>query len=461
MNIGLYDTIAAVSTPAGSGGIGIVRISGENAVGVLEKIFVPKGAKKVRDIKSHTITYGNIVSEGKVIDEVLVSLMKAPRTYTREDVAEINCHGGITAVNSVLRAALKGGARLAEPGEFTKRAFLNGRIDLLQAEAVAEIISSKTEKAKQSAVNKLGGMLSKKIGAIREEIISAEAAIEAAIEYPEHDEEIVTMNSTKDVAVKALKEVRGLIEGAACGKIYTAGINAVILGKPNVGKSSFLNYILDEERAIVTDIPGTTRDALSETVNIKGIPVNITDTAGIRQTGDKIEKIGVDKSFKYAEEADIIFMMTDGSRGLSEEDIRLLEFIKGKKAIIIINKSDLKQITTEETLLPYAERENIITVSVKEDMGVDLIFERLKALFMLGEIDINDSACITGERNLESLRKAEKALMNVIETVDGGFPEDFLSMDLNEAYSALGEITGESLEEDVIDKIFSQFCLGK
>ncbi|MCC8097092.1 MAG: tRNA uridine-5-carboxymethylaminomethyl(34) synthesis GTPase MnmE, partial [Eubacterium sp.] len=455
----LDDTIAAISTPVGNGGIGIVRISGGGALNVLEKIFVPKSGKKVSDIKSHTITYGNIVNNGKIIDEVLVGFMKASKTYTREDVVEINCHGGLTAVNSVLRACLNNGARLAEPGEFTKRAFLNGRIDLLQAEAVSEIISSKTEKANQSAVNKLGGMLSKKIGDIREEIISAEAAIEAAIEYPEHDEEIVTVNSTKYIAEKALKEVRKLIAGAAYGKIYTAGLNAVILGKPNVGKSSFLNYILDEERAIVTDIPGTTRDALSETVNIKGIPVNITDTAGIRQTGDKIEKIGVDKSFEYAEAADVIFMMTDGSRKLSEEDIRLLEFIKDKKAIIIINKSDLKQLTTEADLLPYAERENIITVSVKEDSGIDLIFERLKDMFLNGEVDINDSGCITSERNLESLRKAEKGLQNVIATAEGGFPEDFLSMDLTEAYSALGEITGESLEEDVIDKIFSQFCL--
>ncbi len=461
MKINLDDTIAAVSTPMGNGGIGIVRISGEKAVDILTKIFVPKGSKKVSDIKSHTITYGNIVSEGKTVDEVLVSLMKAPRTYTREDIAEINCHGGITAVNSVLRACLNNGARLAEPGEFTKRAFLNGRIDLLQAEAVSEIISSKTEQAKQSAVNKLGGMLSEKIKDIREEIISAEAAVEAAIEYPEHDEEIVTMNSTKETAENALNEVRKLIKTADRGRIYLAGINAVILGKPNVGKSSFLNYILDEDRAIVTDIPGTTRDVLSETVNIKGIPVNITDTAGIRQTGDKIEKIGVDKSLEYAENADVIFMMTDGSRELSEEDIRLLEFIKDRKAIIIINKSDLTQLTTEENLLPYAEKENIITVSVKENSGVELIFERLKAMFLQGEIDINNSACITSERNLESLRKAEKALQNVIDTVEKGFPEDFLSMDLNEAYAALGEITGESLEEDVIDKIFSQFCLGK
>ncbi|MCD8214773.1 MAG: tRNA uridine-5-carboxymethylaminomethyl(34) synthesis GTPase MnmE [Clostridiales bacterium] len=457
----LDDTIAAISTPVGNGGIGIVRISGGKAIDVLERIFIPKGSKKIKELKSHTITYGNIVSEGKIIDEVLVSLMKAPKTYTREDIAEINCHGGITAVNSVLRTCLENGARLAEPGEFTKRAFLNGRIDLLQAEAVTEIISSKTERAKQSAVNKLGGMLSKKIGSIRDDILSAEAAIEAAIEYPEHDEEIATMNSTKDVAERALKEIKRLIDSAAFGRIYTAGINAVILGKPNVGKSSFLNYILDEERAIVTDIPGTTRDALSETVNIKGIPVNITDTAGIRQTGDKIEKIGVDKSFEYAENADVIFMMTDGSGKLSEEDIRLLDFIRDKKAIIIINKSDLEQFTTEEQLLPYAERENIITVSLKEDSGVEHIFERLKAMFLQGEVDINDNACITSERNLESLRKAEKSLENVIDTVDKGFPEDFLSMDLNDAYTALGEITGESLEEDVIDKIFSQFCLGK
>lgn len=454
------DTIAAVSTPVGSGGIGIVRISGDKALSILEKIFLCAGDKKVKELGSHTINYGKISVGGRILDEVLVSVMRAPSTYTREDVVEINCHGGIAAVNSVLRAVLNSGARLAEPGEFTKRAFLNGRIDLLQAEAVSEIIASKTEISKNAALGKLGGRLSKKIKALRDEILSAEAAIEAAIEYPEHDDEITTVRTTAETAARCLAEVKELIEGADLGRILTGGLNAVILGKPNVGKSSFLNYLLDEDRAIVTDIPGTTRDALSETVNIKGLPVNITDTAGIRRTDDYIESLGVDKSYEYASEADIIFMMMDGSSEPDEEDREILDFIKDKKTIIIINKSDLEQKTDPDALTVYAPRENIIKVSVREDVGVELIFERLKEMFLSGETSFG-GGCITGERSLSSLKRAQRSLENVIATADGGFPEDFLSMDLNDAYEALGEIIGESLEEDVIDKIFSSFCLGK
>lgn len=461
LKINQDDTIAAISTPAGSGGIGIVRMSGDKAVEILGRIFAPKNGKPVSEIRSHTITYGNIVWNGSVVDEVLASLMKAPKTYTREDVVEINCHGGTAAVSGVLRACLEGGARLAEAGEFTKRAFLNGRIDLVQAEAVAEIISAKTENAKKAALSKLGGRLSKKIRKIREDILQAEAVIEAAIEYPEHDDEIATVSSSKETAERALSEVRKLIEGAKYGRIVSAGINAVILGKPNVGKSSFLNYILDEDRAIVTDIAGTTRDALRENVNIKGIPVNITDTAGIRQTGDVIEKIGVDKSFEYAKDADVIFLMLDGSKPLEPEDREILEFARGRKAVAVINKSDLGQAGIEEEVIGFVGAKNVINASVKEDKGLDDVFERLKAMFLGGEIDISEEAAVISERNLSSLRACEKALENVVATVEGGFPEDFLSMDFMEAYTCLGEILGESLEEDVIDKIFSEFCLGK
>ncbi len=461
MKIDLEDTIAAISTPIGSGGIGIVRLSGDKSVEILDKIFRTASGKKAAELASHTITYGKIISHKKTVDEVLVSFMKAPKTYTRQDVVEINCHGGVQAVNSVLRACLDAGARLAEPGEFTKRAFLNGRIDLLQAEAVSEIISSKTENAKRAALSKLGGRLSGKIKELREQILSAEAAVEAAIEYPEHDDEIVTRLSARQTAGTVLEGVRELISRADFGRIIQNGINCVIMGRPNVGKSSFLNYILDEERAIVTDIPGTTRDVLSESVSIEGIPLNITDTAGIRQTGDVIEKIGVDRSFEYGENADIIFMMIDGSEKLTEDDFRILDFIKNRRAIIIINKSDKKSEVEPEELEAYAEKENIITVSIKQNHCVEDIFRRLKAMFLGGEIEIDDSACVIGERTLESLKKAEISLMNVIDTVDSGFPEDFISMDFTDAYAALGEITGETLEEDVIDKIFSEFCLGK
>ncbi len=461
VKINLEDTIAAVSTPMGNGGIGIVRLSGENALDILGRIFVPACGKKVSELKSHTINYGKIVEGGKVVDEALVSVMKAPKTYTRQNVAEINCHGGMRAVNAVLRACTANGARPAEPGEFTKRAFLNGRIDLAQAEAVAEIIDAKTEAGRRSALNKLGGRLSAKINSIRNDILSAEAAVEAAIEYPEHEEETQAAISAADAAKKAVFEIRELIKGADFGRIIKNGINAVIMGRPNAGKSSLLNYLLDEERAIVTDIPGTTRDVVCEQVNIGGIPVNVIDTAGIRHTEDAVEKLGVDKSLEYGENADVIFMLLDGSLELTPEDRELLEFIRGRKAVIVINKSDLGLEIKPEELNSYAPPKNIITVSVKEGKGVEELVKRLKDMFFNGDIDIGDCGEITNERNLNSLKNAEKSLLNVINTVEGGFPDDLVSMDLMGAYEALGEITGESLEEDVIDKIFSQFCLGK
>ncbi len=460
LKVNLDDTIAALSTPAGSGGIGIVRISGPDAVEVADRLFVPAKGKPLGERKSHTVSYGKIVYDGRVCDEVLVSIMRAPNTYTREDIAEINCHGGIRSVTAVLEAVLKSGARLAEPGEFTKRAFLNGRIDLTQAEAVADIISAKTDKSREAALKRLDGSLCVKIRALREKILLMLANIEAAIDYPEHDDETMTYESVANGSRELMSELDRLIAGADTGRIYKEGIKTVILGKPNVGKSSLLNAAVDEERAIVTDIPGTTRDVLEELININGIPLRLTDTAGIRDTDNPIEKIGVEKSRSLADEADLVLLMLDGSRPLDDEDRKLINLSENKNRIVIINKSDLAQCIdiSEITALTGSDP---IAVSVKQDSGIELIYERIRSMFLGGSIAADDEVLISSERNKNSLYKAKQFLYNVIETVDNRMPEDLISIDLTQAYEALGEITGETLDEDIIDKIFSEFCLGK
>ncbi|MDO4300531.1 MAG: tRNA uridine-5-carboxymethylaminomethyl(34) synthesis GTPase MnmE [Clostridia bacterium] len=457
LKVNIDDTIAAISTATGNGGIGIVRLSGSEAVEICDKIFVSPKGKKLSQQKSHTIHFGNIVYEGKIIDEVLVSVMRAPNTYTREDVVEINTHGGYRAVTAVLNTVIKSGARMAEPGEFTKRAFLNGRIDLTQAEAVIDIINAKTDASREAAMLRLEGRLSKEIRNVREDILMMLAHIEAGIDYPEHDDEAMTYNLIADNTKKALKAVDRLISSADTGKIYKEGIKTVILGRPNVGKSSLLNAMLEEDRAIVTDIPGTTRDSLEEMLNVNGIPLNIIDTAGIRNTDDVIEQIGVEKSKSLAEQADLILLMFDGSRELSSEDRELIDLVKNKKTITLINKLDLEQKIDIEALNELEP----VNISVKSDMGINDIYERIKEMFSFGDININNEVLISGERNKESLFKAKRYLENVMETVENRMPEDFITMDLTEAYAALGEITGEALEEDIIDKIFSEFCLGK
>lgn len=457
LKVNIDDTIAAISTATGNGGIGIVRLSGNEAIEIADRLFVSAKGKKLSEQKSHTIHFGNIVYMDKVVDEVLVSLMKAPNTYTREDIVEINTHGGYRAVTAVLNAITNSGARMAEPGEFTKRAFLNGRIDLTQAEAVIDIINAKTDASREAAMVRLEGRLSKEIHNIRENILMMLAHIEAGIDYPEHDDETMTYNMVSENTCKALKDVERLIQSADTGKIYKEGIKTVILGRPNVGKSSLLNAMLEEDRAIVTDIPGTTRDSLEEMLNVHGIPLNIIDTAGIRATDDVIEQIGVEKSKSLAEQADLILLMFDGSKELTNEDKELIELVKGKKTITLVNKLDLEQnIDMDE--ISFLEP---INISVKSDMGISDIYEKIKEMFFVGDININNEVLISGERNKESLFKAKKALDNVMETVENKMPEDFISMDLTEAYEALGEITGEALEEDIIDKIFSEFCLGK
>lgn len=462
-NIYLDDTIAAISTPMGNGGIGIVRISGENSIELADKIFKAADRKKLADKQTHTITYGKVVNpkNDEVIDEVLVMLMRGPRTYTCEDVVEINCHGGMNVTNKVLEIILNNGARIAEPGEFTKRAFLNGRIDLSQAEAVMDVIDSKTELSRKTALNQLGGSVKEKVHELREEILDMIAGIEAAIDYPEHDVEEETYSQMYKRTMNLKKEINYLIDSADRGIIIREGIEAVILGKPNVGKSSLLNYLLMEERAIVTDIPGTTRDTVEEYMNLGGIPVKIIDTAGIRETGDKVERIGVEKSRKCAENADVIFMMLDASTPLGYEDEEILEFIKDKKTIILVNKMDIDINIDVDTLCKYTNKENVIFISVKKNIGMDKLTERFKEMFLGGCIESKESVLISNTRHKNMLVKAEEALDGAINTIKSGMPEDFISMDLQDALSALGEITGDSVDDEIIDRIFTKFCLGK
>ncbi|MBO8435262.1 MAG: tRNA uridine-5-carboxymethylaminomethyl(34) synthesis GTPase MnmE [Tyzzerella sp.] len=459
----LDDVIVAISTPAGSGGIGIVRMSGNGSIDIADKVF--KGVKgvKLKDKKSHTVSYGNIYDiDGKtIVDEVLVTVMKAPNTYTKDDVVEVNCHGGPVVVKKILEVLLNSGARLAEAGEFTKRAFLNGRIDLSQAEAVIDVINSKTDMSRQSAVGRLEGRLKEAVHSIRDKLLDMIASIEVAIDYPEHDIEEETYNNMYKASEEVLVDIEKLLSTADRGKIAQEGIETVILGKPNVGKSSLLNRFLEEDRAIVTDIPGTTRDTVEEFMNIDGIPVKIVDTAGIRETGDIVEKMGVSKSKDYAKKADLVLMMLDSSRQLDNEDIEILEFIKDKKSIIILNKSDLDSKLSKEKLMEYVKEDDIISLSVKENKGINELTDRIKDMFMSGDVNISDEVVIGNVRHKNSLYSAKESIKKAMMTIETRMPEDFISMDLQDALKYLGEITGESVDEEIIDRIFSRFCLGK
>ncbi len=465
MKIKEFDTIAAIATSFGEGGIGIIRISGDDAFNIADKIFIPfdknKQNIKINEYKSHTLTYGTIQDNGEIIDEVLLSVMKAPKTYTCENVIEINCHGGKSSVKRVLNTVLKNGARIAENGEFTKRAFLNGRIDLSKAEAVIDIINAKTDISHQAAINRLEGKLKQKIDEYRNDIITMTAHIEASIDYPEHDDETMTYNMIEENTKTLITKVEKLLKTADTGRIVKEGIKTVILGKPNVGKSSILNMLLNEDRAIVSDIAGTTRDVLKEHLNINGVALNIVDTAGIRKTNDEIEKIGVEKSKEYAKEADLILLVLDNSKNLDNEDIEILDFIQNKKTLVLINKTDLKSNLNINSLKEHIKEDNILMLSAKEDLGFDTLKDKIETLFFEGEININEDILISNERNKNSLYNCIESLKNVLNTIETKMPEDFISMDLIEAYRYLGEITGESLDEDVIDKIFSEFCLGK
>lgn len=455
------DTIAAISTSTGNSGIGIIRISGDESIEITDRIFKSnKKDKKLVNVKSHTINYGHIVDGENTLDQVLVSVMKGPHSYTGEDTVEINCHGGMLILKKVLDLVIKNGAKSAEPGEFTKRAFLNGRLDLSQAEAVMDLINSQNEFALNSSINQLKGSVSEKIKELRSEIIYHIAFIESALDDPEHisldgyNEEISKMVD------KNIKEVKRLIDTFDNGRIMKEGIKTVILGKPNAGKSSLLNLMLGEERAIVTDIEGTTRDTLEENINLNGLSLKIIDTAGIRNTDDIVEKIGVDKAKDIAKDADLIIYVVDGSRKLDENDKDILSIIKDKHAIVLINKSDIKNVIDIGDL-EGINKENIIIFSAKNGIGMEQLEEKIKDMFYSGKINYNNQIYITNARHKEALDNVYDSLLKVKDSIEMMMPEDFYSIDLMDAYEQLGLIIGESVEDDLVNEIFAKFCMGK
>ena len=458
-----FDTIAAISTAPGEGAIGIVRISGDLAISIASSIY-QCGTKQLEEQKTHTIHYGHIVDpkSGEVYDEVMVSVLRAPKTFTREDIVEINCHGGIVAINRVLQLVLRMGARLAEPGEFTKRAFLNGRIDLSQAEAVMDLIRAKTDKSMQLAMRQLDGQLSHLIQNLRQEILNTLAQVEVNIDYPEYDDvEEMTLQLLREKTQQVLQGIRALLNTASQGKILRDGLKTAIVGRPNVGKSSLLNVLLREEKAIVTDIAGTTRDTIEEYVNVRGVPLQLIDTAGIRETDDVVEKIGVERSRKALKEADFVLLLLNQSETLQEEDIRLLETTKGMKRIILFNKTDLPSKLSTEDIAPYAQEEEIVTTSMLNKEGIDQLEEKIAEYFFQGQMNERDATYLSNTRHIALLEKAEQALVEVQNGIEMEMPVDLIQIDFTRAWDLLGEITGDSVQDELLTQLFSQFCLGK
>ncbi len=460
------DTIAAIATALSDSGIGIIRISGPDAVEIADRIYRSKGGTvKLKDAKSHTIHYGFIVDgkSGEVLDEVLVSVMLAPKTYTAEDTVEIHCHGGVFIMQRILEEVLRAGAVNAEPGEFTKRAFLNGRIDLSEAEAVMDVIHSQSELALKTSLSQLKGSVSKKIADIRAKVLYEIAFIESALDDPEHIS-LEEYPERLDGTVSGLiEEVKVLLSTADSGRIIKEGIKTVIVGKPNAGKSSLLNYLLGEDKAIVTEIAGTTRDVLEETVRVNGIPLCIIDTAGIRSTEDFVEKIGVEKAKKYASSADLILYVVDSSVPLDESDREIMELIGFKKYIVLFNKTDLLPVVHEDVLAEELgiERSCIVKTSIKDETGIDLLEKKIKDMFFEGDIAFHNEVYITNIRHKELLQDTLQSLMLVKKSLDDRMPEDFYSIDLMNAYRSLGFILGEEVGDDLVDEIFSKFCMGK
>lgn len=456
-----FDTIAAISTPPGEGAISIVRMSGEEAVSIAQKVF---SGKDLTQAKSHTINYGHIVDPKthEEIDEVMVSLMLAPKTFTREDVVEINCHGGIVATNRILQLLLVNGARLAEPGEFTKRAFLHGRIDLTQAESVMDLIRAKTDRSMKIALNQLDGNLSHLIDSLRKDILDVLAQVEVNIDYPEYDDvEEMTTKLLREKAIEIKQRIEQLLKTASQGKIMREGLATALVGRPNVGKSSLLNHLLHEDKAIVTDVAGTTRDVIEEYVNVSGVPLKLIDTAGIRETDDKVEKIGVERSKKAIEQSDLVLLVLNAAESLTKEDLELIRLTNDKKRIIILNKTDLEEKLDRKELAKISENAPVYATSILKNEGVEALEEAISKLFFNGIENSQSTVMVTNARHIALLEKAQNSLDSVLEGISSGMPVDLVQIDMTEAWNLLGEITGESYEDELLDQLFSQFCLGK
>lgn len=457
----MEDTIAAIATAMAPSGIGIVRISGPEAVAVADRLYRgKKKEKKLADMKSHTIHYGWIVEKEQVLDEVLVMLMRGPHSYTGEDTVEIDCHGGVLAVKRVLEAVLHAGARIADPGEFTKRAFLNGRIDLSQAEAVMDVISAKSEYALQSSVSQLQGSVRRAVKEIREKLLYEIAFIESALDDPEHISLDGYPEKLEGIVQEEKRKIEKLLKSADDGKMLQEGIKTVILGKPNAGKSSLLNLLVGEEKAIVTDIAGTTRDVLEEQISLGGISLRMLDTAGIRSTADKVEQIGVERAKEHAKNADLILYVVDASVPLDENDGQIMELLKGRKTILLLNKSDLGTVISKEELTVRIDAP-VLNISAREETGLAELEALIKEMFFQGEISFNDEVYITNMRQKRALEEALESLKLVENSIAMGMPEDFFSIDLMNAYERLGSIIGEAVGEDLVNEIFSKFCTGK
>lgn len=455
------DTIAAIATAPGEGGIGIIRISGEKSLKVAEEIFRSMSTKKIQDYKPRNLIYGNIVDGETVIDEVLLAFMKGPNSYTAEDVIEINCHGGFISVKKILELILSKDIRLAEAGEFTKRAFLNGRIDLSQAEAIVDVIKAKTDMAHKVAQSHLEGSLATKIKELRMNVTQVLAHLEVSIDFAEEDVEEITYKTLKEEAYKLKEEITNLYETAESGKILRDGLKTVIVGKPNVGKSSLLNAILGENRAIVTDIAGTTRDVIEEFVNIKGIPLKIVDTAGIRETEDVVERIGVEKSKESFATADLVIMMLDSSKELEKEDLEILESIKDKKTIVLLNKIDLETKIEIKKIEEYVDGDDIIEISALQNKGIEKLHSKIEAMVYKGSVKNESNLMITNTRHKDALYKAKDSINDAIGAIEQEMPYDFIEVDFKNIWDYLGYINGDTVKEDLLDTIFANFCIGK
>ena len=459
-----FDTIAAISTPMGEGAIAIVRLSGDEAYRIIDEIFVTPSGKKMKDVASHTIHYGHIVDPktDKTIEEVMVSAMRGPKTFTREDVIEINCHGGLVSVNKLLQLVLSRGARLAEPGEFTKRAFLNGRIDLSQAEAVMDLIRAKTDRAMNVALGQMEGRLSKLIQKLRQEILETLAHVEVNIDYPEYDDvEEMTHKMLLEKSTFVKEELEKLLQTSQQGKILREGLSTVIIGRPNVGKSSLLNSLVHENKAIVTDIPGTTRDVIEEYVSVRGVPLRLVDTAGIRETEDIVERIGVERSREVLKKADLILLVLNNNDELTHEDKQLFKAVSGMDVIVIVNKTDLPAKIDLAEVTKLAKRHTVISTSLKEEQGIDELEEAISSMFFQGDLEAGDMTYVSNSRHIGLITQAQQALEDAIEGVESGVPIDIVQIDLTRTWEILGEIIGDAVHESLIDQLFSQFCLGK